>query len=59
VSERYDEQIVEDIVYDIVDEVGFWMHDGQKVIDRSARDEKAEAVAPGGRDEIKELVQDD
>ncbi|GAB1316705.1 transcription factor, contains a PHD finger motif [Madurella fahalii] len=59
VSERYDEQIVEDIVYDIVDEVGFWMQDGGKVIDRSGRDEKAgEAVAPG-RDEIKELVQDD
>jgi COMPASS component BRE2 len=58
VSERYDEQIVEDIVYDIVDEVGFWMQDGGKVIDRSARDEKAEAVAPG-REEIKELVQDD
>jgi len=56
VSERYDEQIVEDIVYDIVDEVGFWMQDGGKVIDRSARDEKA--VAPGS-DEIKELVQDD
>ena len=58
VGERYDEQIVEDIVYDIVDEVGFWMQDGGKVIDRSVRDEKAEAVAPG-RDEIKELVQDD
>ncbi|SPQ25156.1 b850488e-4392-46c5-a07e-793179103345 [Thermothielavioides terrestris] len=59
VSERYDEQIVEDIVYDIVDEVGFWMEDGGQVIDRSGRDEKAgEAVAPG-REEIKELVQDD
>ncbi|KAL2264356.1 hypothetical protein VTK26DRAFT_5782 [Humicola hyalothermophila] len=58
VSERYDEQIVEDIVYDIVDEVGFWMQDGGRVVDRFARDEKAEAVAPG-RDEIKELVQDD
>jgi COMPASS component BRE2 len=58
VSERYDEQIVEDIVYDIIDEVGFWMQDGQKVIDRSARDEKAEAVAQGSN-EIKELVQDD
>ncbi|KAF4631558.1 hypothetical protein G7Y89_g6570 [Cudoniella acicularis] len=27
-GERYDEQIVEDIVYDIVDEVDFWMQDG-------------------------------
>lgn len=58
VGERYSEQIVEDIVYDIVDEVGFWMQDGGKVIDRSVRDEKAEAVVPG-REEIKELVQDD
>ncbi|KAK3307560.1 uncharacterized protein B0T15DRAFT_182357 [Chaetomium strumarium] len=58
VSERYDEQIVEDIVYDIVDEVGFWMQDGGKVIDRSGKDDKAETVAPG-REEIKELVQDD
>ncbi|KAJ4294800.1 transcription factor, contains a PHD finger motif [Collariella sp. IMI 366227] len=56
VGERYYEQIVEDIVYDIVDEVGFWMQDGGKVIDRSARDERV--VAPGS-DEIKELVQDD
>ncbi|KAL2024577.1 hypothetical protein VTK56DRAFT_7620 [Thermocarpiscus australiensis] len=61
VSERYDEQIVEDIVYDIVDEVGFWMQDGGRVIDRSGRDEKtgeAAGMAPG-REEIKELVQDD
>jgi len=28
VAERYDEQIVEDIVYDIIDEVDFWMQDG-------------------------------
>ncbi|KAK3688072.1 hypothetical protein B0T22DRAFT_425482 [Podospora appendiculata] len=62
VNERYDEQIVEDIVYDVVDEVGFWMQDGGKVIDRSGKDEKAGEVAglaPGGREEIKELVQDD
>ncbi|KAK4142398.1 uncharacterized protein C8A04DRAFT_38344 [Dichotomopilus funicola] len=58
ISERYDDQIVEDVLYDIVDEVGFWMQDGQKVIDQSARDGKVEAAAPG-RDEIKELVQDD
>ena len=59
VCERYEEQIVEDIVYDIVDEVGFWMQDGGGAIDRAGRDEKAgEAVAPG-REEIKELVQDD
>ncbi|KAL2266936.1 hypothetical protein VTJ83DRAFT_4213 [Remersonia thermophila] len=58
VSERYDEQIVEDIVYDIVDEVGFWMEDGQPAVGRPGTDGKAETAIPG-RDEIKELVQDD
>ncbi|ORY65035.1 uncharacterized protein BCR38DRAFT_457302 [Pseudomassariella vexata] len=61
-SKRYDEQIVEDIVADIVDEVDFWMQDGCRVIDRTGgRDEKADVtvdIAPG-REEIKELVQDD
>ncbi|KAK3390311.1 hypothetical protein B0H63DRAFT_110862 [Podospora didyma] len=55
VSERYDEQIVEDIVYDIIDEVGFWMQDGGKVVDRTVKDEKAGELAG----QIKELVQDD
>ncbi|KAI0011620.1 hypothetical protein F4779DRAFT_192309 [Xylariaceae sp. FL0662B] len=61
VAERYDEQIVEDVVADIVDEVDFWMQDGARVIDRTGgRDEKAEPVgiAPA-REEIKEVVQDD
>ncbi|KAI0802789.1 hypothetical protein GGR55DRAFT_682897 [Xylaria sp. FL0064] len=61
VSDRYDEQIVEDIVADIVDEVDFWMQDGARVLDRTGgRDEKAEPVgiAPAS-EEIKELVQDD
>jgi len=57
ICERYDEQIVEDIVYDIIDEVDFWMQDGGKDIDRG-RDEKAE-TAGAGREEIKELFQDD
>lgn len=61
-SRRYDEQIAEDIVADIVDEVNFWMQDGGRVIDRTGgRDEKADVtvgVAPG-QEEIKELVQDD
>lgn len=58
VSERYDDQIVEDIVYDVIDEVAFWMQDGGKVVDRVA--EKAGETAPAvGREEIKELVQDD
>ncbi|OTB05500.1 hypothetical protein M426DRAFT_21815 [Hypoxylon sp. CI-4A] len=62
VAERYGEQIVEDIVADVVDEVDFWMRDGARVIDRTGgRDAKAETtagIAPG-REEIKELVQDD
>lgn len=61
ISERYDEQIVEDVVADIVDEVDFWMQDGARVLDRTGgRDEKAEPVgiAPAS-EEIKELVQDD
>ncbi|KAI1172897.1 hypothetical protein F4777DRAFT_483719 [Nemania sp. FL0916] len=61
ITERYDEQIVEDIVADIVDEVDFWMQDGARVLDRTGgRDEKAEPVgiAPAS-EEIKELVQDD
>lgn len=49
-AERYDEQIAEDIVYDIVDEVGFWMQDGAKVIDRTRRNEAVK--------EFKEVVQD-
>jgi COMPASS component BRE2 len=59
VGERYGEQIVEDIVYDVVDEVAFWMQDGGKVVDRSGKDDKVSGLVPGGREEIKELVQDD
>lgn len=62
VAERYDEQVVEDVVADVVDEVDFWMQDGARVIDRTGgRDGKAETtagIAPA-REEIKELVQDD
>ncbi|KAK9776647.1 putative Protein SSH4 [Seiridium cardinale] len=62
ISDRYAEQIAEDIVADIVDEVDFWMQDGARVIDRTGgRDEKADVsvgIAPGN-EEIKELVQDD
>ena len=62
VSERYNEQIAEDIVYDVIDEVSFWVADGNKVRDRSGKDDKTgetPGMAPGGREEIKELVQDD
>ncbi|KAB5535322.1 hypothetical protein GE09DRAFT_1006964 [Coniochaeta sp. 2T2.1] len=65
VDERYNDQIVEDIVYDIIDEVGFWMQDGGEVVDRVAEkagdlgDSATGLVVAGGREEIKELVQDD
>lgn len=56
-GERYDEQIVEDIVCDIVDEVDFWMQDGGKTV---ARANGVGVVQPDvGREEIRELVQDD
>ncbi|KAK4189313.1 hypothetical protein QBC35DRAFT_150059 [Podospora australis] len=64
VNERYDEQIVEDIVYDIVDEVGFWAQQGFGVMrdGRAGGDGSLAGLllaAGGGREEIKELVQDD
>lgn len=60
VSERYRDQIAEDVVYDIIDEVGFWMQDGGGPTDRQGVSAKSEAVALApGREEIKELVQDD
>jgi COMPASS component BRE2 len=64
VAERYDEQIVEDIVYDIIDEVDFWMQDGG-VIGKGATaglppsEDVAmhdETLASGG---IREIMQDD
>ncbi|KYK59571.1 COMPASS complex protein [Drechmeria coniospora] len=61
VSERYHQQIAEDIVYDIIDEVDFWMKDAGSSTDQDdarPRDETPSALAPG-REEIKELVQDD
>lgn len=66
--ERYDEQIVEDIVYDIVDEVDFWMQDGgvvgkgatngilQAPNGVAAEDNAGGALSSEG---IRELVQDD
>ncbi|KAK4226168.1 hypothetical protein QBC38DRAFT_235618 [Podospora fimiseda] len=66
VAERYNEQIVEDTVYDIIDEVGFWAigvgkdRIGGKVL----AGEKVMIGGGTGRggdndEEIKELVQDD
>lgn len=52
ISERFDEQIVEDIVFDVIDEVDFWITDGMP--------EGESGMRSGiGIGEIKELVQDD
>ncbi|KAM0514189.1 hypothetical protein ACHAPE_007026 [Trichoderma viride] len=60
VAERYQEQIAEDVVYDIIDEVDFWMEDGGGVTNQTGADEKSkDVVMAPGREEIKELVQDD
>jgi COMPASS component BRE2 len=68
VGERYDEQIVEDIVYDIVDEVDFWLQDGgvsgkgaTAGVLRASAGVSAQDGLGGGvlGSEIKELVQDD
>ncbi|KAI5463133.1 COMPASS complex protein [Mariannaea sp. PMI_226] len=60
VSERYHDQIAEDIVYDIIDEVDFWMQDGGGATDREGVSDKSQAVAMApGREEIKELLEDD
>jgi len=69
VGERYDEQIVEDILYDIVDEVDFWMQDGgvsgkgatNGVLQTGGVTVQDGMLAGGvlGSEEIKELVQDD
>lgn len=60
VSERYHDQIVEDVVYDIVDEVDFWMQDGGGSTGRAGVEEKSGEVAMApGTAEIKELVQED
>jgi COMPASS component BRE2 len=62
-EERYDEQIVEDIVYDIVDEVDFWIQDGSVSGTGPTNGARVTGVPlqngmmPVG--EIKELVQDD
>ncbi|KAL8285710.1 hypothetical protein RB597_002670 [Gaeumannomyces tritici] len=46
-ADRFDEQIVEDVLYDIVDEVDFWMQDGGKVVDKALSDAE-------GRDPMQE-----
>jgi len=67
-GERFDEQIVEDIVYDLVDEVDFWMQDGgvsgkgaTTGVRSTAGISAHNGISGGvlGSEEIKELVQED
>lgn len=63
-TERYNEQIAEDIVYDIIDEVDFWMQDGNdsgKGTTAAFRPSESGAIQDeslaGGS--IREILQDD
>lgn len=64
VAERYDEQIVEDVVYDIIDEVDFWVQDGGVTGKGATADLQPseggalqdESLGGGG---IREIMQDD
>jgi COMPASS component BRE2 len=62
-EQRYVEQIAEDVVWDIVDEITYWVQDGCRIVDFTAKDEAEKQVggAAGAvaQEEIKELVQDD
>ncbi|KAK3994915.1 hypothetical protein QBC44DRAFT_321504 [Cladorrhinum sp. PSN332] len=66
VAERYNEQIVEDVVYDVIDEVGFWATGvgRDRIGGKMVGGEKVMIGGGTGRggendEEIKELVQDD
>jgi len=60
VGERYDEQIAEDIVYDIIDEVDFWAQDGFPETATSGLGSAGVSSGSGlGSGDIKELVQED
>lgn len=59
-SERWREQIAEDVVHDVIDEVDFWMQDGGGSTDQTGILPRGASSSSGpGREEIKELVQDD
>ena len=52
-SVRYDEQIAEDIVYDIIDEVDFWQQDGGTLDDEEVKEEKS---GEWGKDEATDAM---
>lgn len=61
IADRFDEQIVEDIVFDIIDEVDFWMQDGMPddTVVKAVVGGVSDGVTIGEEGGIKELVQDD
>ncbi|KAL5594608.1 hypothetical protein BROUX41_001527 [Berkeleyomyces rouxiae] len=58
-SERLTEQIIEDTVYDLVDEVDFWLQDGGGPRGGAGEMEMVTEEGSADNEEIKELVQDD
>lgn len=58
VSDRYRDQIAEDVVFDIVDEVDVWMQDSNDSSDDSDH-ETSNKTKLGRGTEIKELIQED
>lgn len=60
VSQRYAEQVVEDVIYDIVDEVDFWLQDGgPRNVPKGGEGKVGSVAVVPEQEEIKELVQDD
>lgn len=57
VSHRYVEQVIDDALYDIVDEIDIWLQKGAED-ERKRGGAESVGLAPG-QEEIKELVQDD
>lgn len=58
VSHRYVEQVIDDAIYDIVDEIDIWLQkEGSEEEGKAGREESVGAGP--GQEEIKELVQDD
>lgn len=57
--ERYDEQIAEDITYDLVDEVDLLFSTGGLAADDDGLKSTAAGGEPGRKEEIKEMIMDD
>ncbi|SPN97686.1 related to histone-lysine N-methyltransferase [Cephalotrichum gorgonifer] len=58
VAHRYVEQVIDDAMYDIMDEIDIWAQKGGSGYERKEVGGESTGMAPG-QEEIKELVQDD